>query len=219
MLRKIASINVDPQKSFTPLCPDELPVPDGHNIVRALLAQNALAEVILGSSDAHSPHALFRVEQTNEQFKPLDYENTDCTFKMHCVPGTPGFELLDGLPKPTDYDFFVWKGVSPDLHPYGACYHDLKETLSTGLIEFLRCANVTDIIVGGLATDFCVATTAKQLQSSGFFNVIVNLDACRGISPDGVAQQIVEMTEMGILIAEDLSQVSGRLTHSESVSA
>ena len=41
MEKKIASINVDPQKGFTPICPDELPVPGGDEIVPALLAQNA----------------------------------------------------------------------------------------------------------------------------------------------------------------------------------
>lgn len=212
MQQKIASINVDPQKSFTPLCPDELPVPDGHHIVNALIAQNEIAQIKVGSSDAHSPHALFRVETAEEQFQPLDHENTDCTFKMHCVPGTTGFELLDGLPRPTEYDFFVWKGVSPDLHPYGACYHDLKETLSTGLIEYLRCAEVTDVVVGGLATDFCVATSAKQLQKSGYFKVIVHLPACRGITPEGVAQHIAEMRDMGIHIAEDIEQVTELLS-------
>ena len=28
LIRKTASFDVDAQKSFTPLCPDELPVPD-----------------------------------------------------------------------------------------------------------------------------------------------------------------------------------------------
>ena len=208
MEKKIASINVDPQKGFTPLCPDELPVPGGDEIVPALLAQNALAELVVGSSDAHSEHALFKVETAEEQFQPLEHENTDCTFKMHCQPGTKGFELLDGLPKPTEYDFFVWKGVSPDLHPYGACYHDLKEQLSTGVIEFLRCNQITDVIVGGLATDFCVATTAKQLAKTGLFNVIINMPACRGITDEGVQTQLVEMGKLGIVIAHSHEDVS-----------
>jgi nicotinamidase/pyrazinamidase len=204
MKRKIASVNVDPQKGFTPLCPNELPVPEGDKIVPALLAQNALAEIIVGSSDAHSEHALFRVDADEEQFQPLNYENTDCTFKMHCRPGTKGFELLDGLPKPTEYDFFVWKGIAPDLHPYGACYHDLKETLSTGLIEYLVCNEVTDVLVGGLATDYCVATTAKQLQKTGKFRVVVNLQSSRGITQAGVEAQIAEMVNMGIVVADTL---------------
>ena len=211
MEKKIASINVDPQKGFTPICPDELPVPGGDEIVPALLAQNALAEVLIGSSDAHSEHALFRVETAEEQFQPLDYENTDCTFKMHCQPGTKGFELLDGLPAPTEYDFFVWKGVSPDLHPYGACYHDLKETLSTGVIEYLQCAGVTDVVVGGLATDFCVATTAKQLAKTGKFKVVLNLEGSRGISEEGIDAQLVEMQKIGIVIARTLEELKATL--------
>lgn len=211
MDNKIASINVDPQKGFTPICPDELPVPGGDQIVPALLAQNAMADVLVGSSDAHSEHALFKVETAEEQFQPLEYENTDCTFKMHCRPGTKGFELLDGLPAPTEYDYFVWKGVSPDLHPYGACYHDLKETLSTGVIEYLQCAGVTDVIVGGLATDFCVATTAKQLVKTGKFNVVLNVEGSRGISTDGVETQLVEMQKMGIVVAQTLQEVKAAL--------
>ncbi|MEO0340915.1 MAG: isochorismatase family protein [Bacteroidota bacterium] len=207
MDKKIASINVDPQKGFTPICPDELPVPGGDEIVPALIAQNALASLIIGSSDAHSEYALFKVEKEEEQFQPLDYENTDCTFKMHCQPGTKGFELLDGLPKPTDYDYFVWKGVAPDLHPYGACYHDLQEKLSTGVIEYLSCNGVTDVIVGGLATDYCVATTAKQLVKTGLFKVVLNLEACRGITAEGIKAELAEMQKMGIVVANSLTDV------------
>ena len=208
---KIASVNVDPQKGFTPLCPDELPVPGGDEIVPALLAQNALADFIVGSSDSHCDAALFRVENDHEQFQPLDHPNTDCTFKMHCKPGTKGFELLDGLPAPTEYDFFVWKGVAPDLHPYGACYHDLAEKLSTGLIEYLRCNDVTTVIVGGLATDFCVATTARQLQNTGRFTVILHLDACRGIAPDGIDTQIQSLKQSGVVIAATIDDVKKAL--------
>ncbi len=204
---KIASINVDPQKGFTPLCPDELPVPGGDKIVPALLAQNALADYLIGSSDSHCDAALFKVDADEDQFKPLDYANTDTTFKMHCKPGTKGFELLDGLPAPTEYDFFVWKGVAPDLHPYGACYHDLAEKLSTGVIEFLRCNDVTTVIVGGLATDFCVATTARQLQQTGRFKVILHLDACRGIAPDGTEARILSLQESGVVIAATIDDV------------
>ena len=35
----IASIDVDPQKTFTELCPNELPVKDGHLIADALNRQ------------------------------------------------------------------------------------------------------------------------------------------------------------------------------------
>ncbi|WBJ44485.1 hypothetical protein [Pseudomonas aeruginosa] len=46
---KIASFDVDAQKGFTPLCPDELPVPGGDAIGAALnqLASRAGFEVLL----------------------------------------------------------------------------------------------------------------------------------------------------------------------------
>ena len=73
------------------------------------------------------------------------------------------------------------------MHPYGACFHDLQDRLSTGAIEFLRANGVSTVLVGGLATDYCVCTTALQLRRAGF-EVIVNLGACRGITEQTCAQ-------------------------------
>ena len=132
---KIASFDVDAQKGFTPLCPNELPVPEGDAIVAALNQLAARAQLRIGSKDAHSPQAAWVVDSHAEMLRPLPLANADLTWVSHCVPGTPGFELLDGLPAPLDYDYFVWKGVEPDLHPYGACYHDLAEKRSTGVAQ------------------------------------------------------------------------------------
>ncbi|HSC83172.1 MAG TPA: nicotinamidase, partial [Pseudomonas sp.] len=134
---KIASFDVDAQKGFTPLCPNELPVPGGEQIAPALNQLASRASLRLGSKDAHSPQAAWVAPSHAEMLKPLPLANADLSWVSHCVPGTPGFELLDELPAPLDYDYFVWKGVEPDLHPYGACYHDLAEKRSTGAIEFL----------------------------------------------------------------------------------
>ena len=41
----IVSIDVDAQKTFTPLCPKELPVAEGHLIADELNAQAALADL------------------------------------------------------------------------------------------------------------------------------------------------------------------------------
>lgn len=199
----IASLDIDAQKGFTPLCPQELPVPGGDEIVAALNAQAALASVRVGSKDAHSANAIWT---TSPPFTPLPHANADRSWPSHCVPGTPGFELLDGLPAPIDYDFFVWKGIEPDLHPYGACYHDLAGRRSTGLIEFLRSRGVTTVLAGGLATDYCVKTSVLQLRQAGF-RVIVHLAACRGIAPDTVASAHTQMIEAGAELAQTLIDV------------
>lgn len=196
--KKIASLFVDPQKGFTPLCPQELPVPDGHTIVDALMQIYDCTDVHICSSDAHSAKALFVVDAPEKAFQPLPHPNTDATFMLHCEVGTPGFELLDGLPSVLEYDYFVWKGVHPELHPYGACFHDLQNKLSTGVIEFLRCNEISTVIVGGLATDFCVAATVFQLLANGF-SVGLYLPACRGVTEAGSQNQRLAMQQQGMV--------------------
>ncbi|PSW12124.1 nicotinamidase [Photobacterium sanctipauli] len=207
----IAAIDVDPQKTFTPLCPDELPVQEGDLIGPALNAQALLADFRVLTKDAHPRGAVWSVDKHEEMLKPLDYPNADLTWVSHAVPGTKGFETIPQLPSITDYDHVIWKGIEPDLHPYGACFHDLHEQLSTGLIEWLQAKHVTTVLVGGLATDYCVKTTALQLQATGLFKVIVNLDTCRGIAPDTTTQACKEMATAGITVANNLSEVKSFL--------
>ncbi|MCK9818171.1 MAG: nicotinamidase [Candidatus Pseudomonas colombiensis] len=195
-----ASFDVDAQKSFTPLCPDELPVAGGDRIGGELNFMATLAGLRVGSKDAHSPQAPWVVADAAQMLQPTGLEHADLTWVSHCVPGTEGFTLLDDLPTPYEYDYFVWKGIEPDLHPYGACYHDLHGKLSTGVIEYLNSRGVTQVIVGGLALDFCVKTTALQLAAAGF-KVIIHLPACRAISEQGAAQAIQDMQQAGIAIA------------------
>lgn len=193
----VASFDIDAQKTFTPLCPSELPVPGGDQIVQALNDQAQLASVRVASKDAHSPNAIWLARPEQPQFSPVAGSDVDIRWNAHAIVGTRGFELLDGLPNERDYDFFVWKGVDPGMHPYGACYHDLGGRLSTGVIEFLRNKGITTVICGGLALDYCVKTTAMQLKAAGF-DVLVNETACRGISDETMDQARREMKDAGI---------------------
>ena len=203
-----ASFDVDCQKGFTPICPDELPVQDGDQIVDELNAQAKFAQWRLGSKDAHPSNPLWIAKIPQDILTPVlpPANNIDVYWPLHCVAGTQGCELLDGLPAPENYDFFVWKGVEPHLHPYGACYHDLHNRLSTGVIEFLHSKNINLIIVGGLATDYCVANTAKQLKNAGF-HVIVNLGACRGVATDSTEKTIDEFTKLNIVMINSASEL------------
>lgn len=198
-----ASFDVDAQKGFTPICPEELPVSGGEALAGALNRQAELARLRVGSKDAHPVNAIWKVVPGKPQFSPVQGKSVDIRWNLHCVPGTRGHELIDGLPHPADYDFFVQKGVEPDMHPYGACYHDLAERQSTGVIEFLKCNGIETVIVGGLATDYCVKTTACQLVRAGF-RVIVNLGACRGIAGETTDAAVAEMVGNGIVVVDSL---------------
>jgi nicotinamidase/pyrazinamidase len=197
---KIASFDVDAQKGFTPICPNELPVAGGDKIAPELNFMATLAGFRVGSKDAHSPLAPW-IDETGEKIaQPTGLPNADLFWPVHCVPGTLGYEFLDTLPAEPDYGYMVYKGVSTDLHPYGACYHDPQETMTTGAIEVLRCNGIEKVLVGGLALDYCVKSTVLQLLAAGF-KVSVYLPACRAISDAGADQAMTEMVSAGAVIA------------------
>lgn len=201
-----ASFDIDPQNGFTPVCPNELPVPEGNDIVAALNEQAQYASLRVVSKDAHPANAIWAAGKQGPQFSPVDGDNVDIRWQMHCVPGTKGFDLIDGLPPVEAYDFVVFKGVEPNMHPYGACYHDLHDQLTTGVIEYLQNKGVTTVICGGLATDYCVKLTVLQLIKAGF-KVIVNLAACRGIATDTIQQAIAEMQAAGAYLIETADEI------------
>lgn len=192
----VAGFDVDAQYTFTPECPAELPVPDAPAIVPELNAQAAYASRRLGSKDAHSPHAIWTADSRHPPLSPVAGKNVDVRWPAHAVPGTRGFELISGLPPVTAYDFFVWKGIEPDMHPYGACWHDLARTLSTGVIEYLRSRDIETVIVGGLATDYCVKHTVLELREAGF-DVVVNHAAIRGVAPETTREALHAMAQAG----------------------
>jgi len=181
---KTISFDVDSQNGFTPNCPGELPVNDGHNIVDELNNQAKFAKYRFMSKDAHPQNGLWTSNSKNKQFSPvIDIKDVDIHWNQHCVVGTYGFELINGLPHPSEYDYLVYKGVERDMHPYSPIYHNLKKTISTGVIEMAKALKVETFIVGGLATDYCVSEAVLDLKKAGF-NVILNLAASRGINND-----------------------------------
>jgi len=193
-----ASFDVDPQRCFTPLCPDELPVVEGDLIAAELNTQAQFSGYRIVSKDCHPAEAPWVAATPEEIMTPVegDYPGLDIKWPPHCVVGTEGNRLIPGLPAETAYDLVIEKGKDPLKHPYGACYQDLAETESTGAIEWLRNRGIKLVLVGGLATDYCVKTTVLQLRRAGF-RVIVNLAGCRGVAPDTCETALAEMRSAG----------------------
>ena len=197
-MRYVASFDVDAQKGFTPICPNELPVPGGDEIVDDLNYLDTLCDLRVGSKDAHP----FDAEWTMvEPFAPVGLPNVDIGWPEHCVVGTKGFELLDGLPRPEQYNFFVNKGLERDMHPYGACYHDVGNRQSTGVIEYLEGEGVGLVVVAGLALDYCVKTTALQLAN--VFRVIVWEPGTRAVALETAVAAREELDLAGVLVMND----------------
>ena len=203
---KTACIDVDPQKGFSELCPQELPVEGALQIVDELKLNHAKASVRLVSRDMHPPGAAWEAETPERMLEPVGLPEVDIKWNPHCVVGTMGVELLPGLPPVREYDFQINKGIDPDAHPYGAFYHDQADTLSTGGIEFLRSKQIDTVIVGGLALDFCVKKSVEQLVDAGF-RVIVNLASTRPVFPDATDSVVSELVDKGVLIVENSAAI------------
>lgn len=204
------SIEVDAQRAFSPLCPRELPVAEGDLIVPELNAQAARADYRVLTRDAHSAQAVWVVDSPDKMLQPLAYPHADLTWVRHAEVGSEGFLPLPGLPEPEDYDFLVHKGLDRHLHPYGACFHDRHERVSTGLLEWLQVRQARQIVVGGLATDYCVKDTVLQLcrHNRGGWQVYVNLAACRGIDSATVAAAETAMRAAGAVLVADAAAVA-----------
>jgi nicotinamidase/pyrazinamidase len=111
-----ATFDVDPQRGFSPLCPQELPVPEGDQIVTELNAQAAFGATSAWSARTAIPQQAPWVAATPEEtLQPVtgNFPDLDVKWPPHCVVGTEGNRLLPGLPAEADYDLVIEKGVDP----------------------------------------------------------------------------------------------------------
>ena len=99
----------------------------------------------------------------------------------HCVEGSFGAEFHKDLVR-ADTDINVLKGKMQWVETYsGFGSIDLGEDL--GLVKQLKEKGVRDIYVCGLATDYCVGSTAVDAAKYGFTTYLIE-DAARAVAPD-----------------------------------
>jgi nicotinamidase/pyrazinamidase len=153
---------VDAQQGFTSLCPRELPVPGGLEIVPAI---NRLLDLpwsrVDASQDWHPPDHRSFLGQRDNLYPP------------HCVAGTPGADFLPGLH--SERFQTIWrKGFNRDFEAYAVTAQH------PGFPACLRASNITTVVVCGLATNICCYYAARDLRREGF-TVLMAEDASAGI--------------------------------------
>lgn len=93
---------------------------------------------------------------------------------VHCVAGTWGAELVDGLDPDHRASAVIRKGTNGEdgysafmmRRPGGST------DIPTGLAGLLRDRGVERVVVAGLASDVCVAATARSAAEAGFGTVM-----------------------------------------------
>jgi nicotinamidase/pyrazinamidase len=161
-LTRSSLLVVDVQQGFTTLCPRELPVPGGLEIVPQVNRLLALPWArIDASQDWHpSDHRSFLGQEDN-------------LYPPHCVAGTPGAEFLPGLR--TERFHVIWrKGYQRDFEAYAVTAQH------PGFAQALRAAGITTVAVCGIALNICCFYAARDLRRAGF-RVLMVEDASAGI--------------------------------------
>lgn len=153
---------VDLQCGFTELCPAELPVPGGLEIVPNI---NRLLEMpwarIDASQDWHPPDHCSFLGQRDNLYPP------------HCVMCTPGAEFVPGLL--SERFQAIWrKGYQRDFEAYALTAQHCH------FPAFLRGSGISTVVVCGIAANICCFYVARDLRTAGFRVLLVE-DASAGI--------------------------------------
>ena len=122
----------------------------------------------------------------------------------HCVQGLSGADFHSALIL-GPVSLIVRKGFHNGLDSYSAFFENDRKT-PTGLEGWMRCLETDTVIIGGLATDYCVFYSAMDAQKLGFKTIVLS-DAIRGVGyPEGsVEKAIGEMKNAGIVFIDSES--------------
>lgn len=130
--------------------------------------------------------------------KPFDVvdvrNNKQVLWPPHCVQGTENAKLL--LDE-TLLDAVVKKGKDRRYDSYSGFQDD--GGAKTELDDLLRNRGIQELIVYGIATDYCVKATALDAAKAGY-TVAVVAGLSRGVAPDTTDKALQEMQANGITL-------------------
>lgn len=178
-----ALLVVDMQNDFMP--GGALAVPGGDAIIGTInrLARN-FANVVL-TQDWHCPgHTSFASSHPGRAvYETFDaFYGPQVLWPDHCVMGTAGADFHPGLDIP-HAGLILRKGYHKAVDSYSAFLEADRKT-RTGLDGWLASRGIAEVVVCGVATDFCVGWTACDARHFGLAVSVVD-EASRGIDLDG----------------------------------
>lgn len=194
-----ALIVIDVQNDF---CPGgALAVDGGDQIVPGINALMDTFDTVILTQDWHpSGHSSFASQHAGlNPFETTEMPyGTQVLWPDHCVQGTNGAAFHTDLR--TDGDLIIRKGFRPEIDSYSAFFENDQST-PTGLDGYLRTRGISELVMAGLATDFCVHFSAVDAARLGF-DVEVRLDACRAIDMDGSLEAALQaMRDAGVVLS------------------
>lgn len=177
-----ALLIVDVQRDFLP--GGALAVPDGTRVIEPLLALAATASLVVASRDTHpAEHSSFSAQGGS--------------WPEHCVVGSDGAELEPRIAAIAD--LVVCKGTALDRDAYSAFD-------GTGLTAMLQARAITTVLIGGLATDYCVRASALDALAAGFeVRVDPATVAAVDVAPGDGLRALGELAAAGAIVGPQLA--------------
>ncbi|MEM0268204.1 MAG: nicotinamidase [Candidatus Korarchaeum sp.] len=183
-----ALVIVDVQRDFMP--GGSLPVPKGDSVVGPL---NELLRMFEGR---RLPIVLTRDWHPPDH---ISFRDRGGPWPPHCVAGSEGAEFHPSLAVPPDA-IIVSKATERDREAYSGFE-------GTDLDSILRGLGVRRILVGGVATEYCVKATVLDALKLGYEVLIVE-EAVKGISEEAGDSAKLEMLREGAILVR-LGEIIG----------
>ena len=126
--------------------------------------------------------------------------NYATTWPTHCISNTPGAELHPAIAIPQSA-LKIKKGIEvleqgEDDQSYSG-YNGIDD-MGRHLGDLLRERNISHVALGGLALDYCVGKTALDLRTKLDLDVVVAIDATRGIADESINAMLEQFAENNI---------------------
>ena len=190
-----ALLLIDIQNDFLP--GGRLAVPNGDAIIPLVNALQPLFDLVVATQDWHpAGHQSFASSHAGR----APFEQTDLhglpqvLWPDHCTQASPGAELAPAL-RTERVETIFRKGTNPEIDSYSA-FFDNGHRKSTGLADYLRGRQITDVYVAGLAGDYCVYYSALDALAAGFTTFVIT-NATRAISAEGLAAALADLEAKG----------------------
>ena len=195
-----ALILVDIQNDF---CPGgALAVADGDAVVSIVNRLMTTVDLVVATQEWHPEnHGSFASNNPGRQvFDLADLGGLpQVMWPAHCVQWTGGAQFHPGLNTRRIARVFP-KGTDPTIDSYSGFFDNGKRK-ATGLGEWLKIQAVDEVLICGLATDYCVKATAIDAAQLGFRTVLIE-DACRGVAmkTTDIPDALAAMRQAGVTV-------------------
>ena len=175
--------------------------PKGHVSFAASHKDKKPGEIILIPIDDNTVDAFY--QKFPDLTDPVPAAMQQVLWPVHCVQNTHGAAFHSSV----DFsmiDFVFRKGYHKNIDSYSAFFENDRCT-QTDLYGYLKEQKIDTLIIGGLATDYCVYYTVIDAIRLGF-KVYVLEDACMGIDlpPGSIKNAINAMKKRGAVFISTL---------------